>query len=400
MSQMKNRLASLDVIRGFAMLGILIMNVQSFSMPSAAYLNPRAYGDLNGINEFIWSVGHIFADLKFMTLFSILFGAGVILFCENAEQKSANVKKLHFKRMFGLLLFALIHSYLFWYGDILFYYSICGFIAYFFRNKSVRTLLVLSVVFMTVTTSYSLFFGASLKYLPPEVLQEISQNWKPSALNIEKEINAYHSSFSAIIPYRAKTTFMMQTLLFLTTFLWRITAMMFVGMALYKSQFFHLKWQMKSYKKMFIVNTLIGLVITVVGLKLMYMNDFSFEYGMFIGSQFNFLGSVFLAMSYATAIIFIVKFEKCVRLQNYFAAIGKTAFSNYFLQTLICTTIFYGYGLGYYGQFERWQQALLIAAIWTFQLIVSPLWLSKYRFGPLEWLWRSFTYGRFQPLKH
>jgi uncharacterized protein len=195
MSQQKNRLASLDVIRGFAMLGILIMNVQSFSMPSSAYFNPKSYGDLNGINEFIWVVGHIFADLKFMTLFSILFGAGVLLFCENAEEKVEGGKKLHFKRMVGLLFFGLMHGYLFWYGDILYNYAMCGFFVYFFRNKSIRTLLICSFVFMSIATTYSLFVGASIKYFPKETLLNISQFWSPSALEIEKELGAYRGSF-------------------------------------------------------------------------------------------------------------------------------------------------------------------------------------------------------------
>ena len=167
MPQSENRLASLDVMRGFAMLGILIMNIQSFSMPGAAYINPMAYGDMTGINELVWIFSHVFADLKFMTLFSILFGAGVILFCEKAEGKGKSARKFHFKRMLGLFIFGLVHSYLFWYGDILFFYSICGFIVYFFRHKSIRFLSIAAFMLVLIPTLFSLFTAFSLKYFHP-----------------------------------------------------------------------------------------------------------------------------------------------------------------------------------------------------------------------------------------
>jgi len=400
MSQPQKRLATLDVMRGFALLGILIMNIQSFSMPGAAYINPAAYGDLNGINLLVWMVSHVFADLKFLTLFSMLFGAGIILFCENATKKGANAKALHFKRMLGLFIFGLVHSYFFWYGDILFFYSICGFIAYFFRGKSIKFLLIGSIALMLIPSVYSLFMGFSLKYLPQEVLRSISENWKPSAVNIEQEISDYLGGFVSALQRRTKTTIFMQTYLFLSMFLWRITGAMFIGMALYKSRFFHLEWRPESYKKLFFITFPIGLVITLIGLVLLISYDFSFEYTMFIGNQFNFWGSLFLTVSYTTGVVLFVKSLKGLKTQEYLAAIGRTAFSNYFLQTLICTTIFYGYGFGFYGQIERWQQVLLVFAIWFFQLWLSPLWLKRFCYGPMEWLWRSFTYWKLQPMKY
>ena len=120
------RIRSLDVLRGFAVLGILIMNVQSFSMPGAAYLNPTAWGDLTGINLAVWLAGHVLADQKFLTLFSILFGAGVCLFAERAEARSGRSAAVHYRRMFWLLVFGLAHAYFLWVGDILVPYALCG----------------------------------------------------------------------------------------------------------------------------------------------------------------------------------------------------------------------------------------------------------------------------------
>lgn len=400
MSQLdKNRIATLDVMRGFAMLGILIMNIQSFSMPGAAYINPTAYGNFYGLNKVIWMFSHVFADLKFMTLFSILFGAGIILFCSNADNKGKNARWLHFKRMFGLLIFGLVHSYLFWYGDILFYYSICGFLAYFFRNKSIRYLSIGAIILMLIPTLYNLGMGMSLKYMPPEALQELSENWAPNAENIEKELAAYLGGFGSAFQFRVKTTVFMQTFLFLTVFLWRILGTMFIGMALFKSRFFHLEWTEGSYKRLVLISLPAGLVVTLLGLALLFKYSFSFEYGMFIGNQFNYLGSAFLALGYAAVVSLMVKSIKWPSFQNRLASIGKTAFSNYLLQTFICTTLFYGYGFGFFGQFERWQQACVVILVWIFQLWISPIWLAKFRSGPMEFLWRSFTYSKFQAMR-
>ena len=105
----KERIQSLDILRGIAILGILIMNIQSFAMPSSAYLNPASFGDLEGINYWVWVISHVFADQKFMTIFSILFGAGIVLVTQKAEQREGKSAKLHYKRTFWLLVIGLLH---------------------------------------------------------------------------------------------------------------------------------------------------------------------------------------------------------------------------------------------------------------------------------------------------
>ena len=138
---MKDRIVSLDVLRGVAVAGILIMNIQSFSMPSAAYINPTAYGDLTGLNKWIWIISHILASGKFMSIFSILFGAGVLIFIQNVQARGEKAFAFHFRRLGWLLLFGMIHGYLLWSGDILVCYSLCGMVIWFFRNSSSGKLL-------------------------------------------------------------------------------------------------------------------------------------------------------------------------------------------------------------------------------------------------------------------
>ena len=124
-TQVHERIQSLDIIRGIAILGILIMNIQSFSMPGSAYSNPMAFGDLNGINKWVWIISHVFADMKFMNIFSILFGAGIILVTSKSEMKTGKSAVLHYKRTIWLLIIGLFHAHLIWYGDILVTYALC-----------------------------------------------------------------------------------------------------------------------------------------------------------------------------------------------------------------------------------------------------------------------------------
>lgn len=131
-----HRIHSLDLLRGFAVLGILIMNITSFSQVNIAYMNPTIGAGLEGYNQYFHAFNYIFADTRFMSIFSILFGAGVVLFSNNAEAKSKRVGTLHYKRMFWLLLFGLLHAYFIWEGDILVAYAICGCLIYLLRKKN------------------------------------------------------------------------------------------------------------------------------------------------------------------------------------------------------------------------------------------------------------------------
>ncbi|NTV51300.1 MAG: hypothetical protein HGA69_00490 [Desulfobulbaceae bacterium] len=149
-TSLSERILSLDVLRGIAVLCILIMNIQSFSMIGAAYINPAAYGDLTGINKWVWILSHILASEKFMSIFSMLFGAGIILFTERAIAKERKPSALHYRRMFWLLVFGMLHAYLIWYGDILVAYSLCGMLAFVFRKMKPKKLIIFSSLFFIV----------------------------------------------------------------------------------------------------------------------------------------------------------------------------------------------------------------------------------------------------------
>ncbi len=147
----RERIFTLDVLRGFAVLGILPMNIQDFSMPGAAYLNPTAYGDLHGANYWVWLLSHLLADEKFMTIFSMLFGAGIFLMTSRIEAAGQPSAALHYRRMGWLVLFGLLHAYLLWSGDILFSYGVCGLLVFLFRKWRPRTSLIVGALSLAVT---------------------------------------------------------------------------------------------------------------------------------------------------------------------------------------------------------------------------------------------------------
>ena len=173
------RIPTLDVMRGFALLGILLMNIQSFSMIYAAYFNPASYGDLTGVHLWVWILSHLLADQKFMTLFSMLFGAGIVLMAERAEARGRRPAGLHYRRMLILILLGAIHAYLVWYGDILVVYGMSGLVVYLFWRRSWKTLLVMGVLMLSVSSSLYFLAGASLPQWPEEIREGFVHTWDP-----------------------------------------------------------------------------------------------------------------------------------------------------------------------------------------------------------------------------
>ena len=395
-TQHSERIVSLDILRGVAILGILIMNIQSMSMIGAAYLNPHAYGDFTGINKIIWIVSHIFADTKFITIFSILFGAGIILFTDRLKAKGVKSLNLHYRRTIWLLIIGLGHAYLLWYGDILVAYALCALWVVLLRNKKPKTLFIVGVIFIIVSLFFNILTGLALPSMDEAARQGIMQSWLPSSELITREINTYRGGFADQIGMRMQTAIWMQTFLFFFSIGWKVSGIMLIGMGLYKTGVLSAGKTNKFYRKLTIISLLIGFSIIGLGLYQHFRHEFSMEFSFFLGSQYNSFGSLFVALGYIGLIMLILKSFKKGILFNSLKAIGQTALSNYLIQTIICTFLFYGHGFGLFGKVERWQQILIVFGIWVLQMIVSPIWVKYYKFGPFEWLWRSLTYWKFQ----
>ena len=393
------RIESLDILRGFAILGILIMNIQSFAMPGAAYLNPTAYGDLEGINKWVWILSHVFADQKFMTIFSILFGAGVILVTQKAEAQRGRSAGLHYKRTFWLLVIGIVHAHIIWYGDILVPYAICALFVYFFRKKRPVTLLIVGLVFITIHTLIYGLFGISLENWPEEALESVKSSWIPAPDEIKSEIEAVTGPLAQQIQHNSESALFMETFVFPILYLWRAGGLMLVGMALYKWKILQGLKSKKFYLRGLLISWLIGFPIVIVGLVRNFDANWSFEYSMYFGSQYNYYGSLFVSFGYICLIMLFSQSKKGITIKKRVSAIGQMALTNYITQSVICVLIFYGVGFGLFGQVDRSTQILITFVIWIIQFGWSKAWLDRYQFGPLEWLWRSLTYGKIQPMK-
>jgi uncharacterized protein len=387
---------ALDFLRGFAILGILIMNIQSFSMPGAAYLNPAAYGDLTGANRWVWILSHVFADQKFMTIFSILFGAGIILVTDRAAQKTGRPAKLHYSRTFWLLIIGLIHAHLIWYGDILVPYALCAFFVYLFRKKSPRTLLILGLLFFSVHTLIYGFFGSSIAYWPQESLDSIKNSWQPDREFIQNEIAAVAGSLKEQVMHNSNSALMLETTVFLFMMFWRVTGLMLTGMAFYKLGVLSAKKSRSFYLRGMVFSWVLGFPLVVWGVVKNFEMGWTVEYSMFLGSQFNYWGSFLVSFGYICGLMLLAQSDRFKNIKKRLAAVGQMALTNYITQSLICVLIFFGAGFGLFGEIERTGQVLIMLGIWLLQLVWSPWWLSRYRFGPLEWAWRSLTYSQKQ----
>lgn len=394
----RERIVSLDVLRGFAVLGILAMNIWAFAMPSSAYAVPTTYGDLDGLDLWVYRVTHVLADLKFMAIFSMLFGAGIVLLTERRESRGESAKGLHYKRMGWLAVFGLAHGYLLWYGDILVLYAVCGLWVYLFRRARPSRLIFGGVALLAVGMVIGYVMDAVMGRLPSEQLAEFSAMMHPTGEQIQAELDAYRGGWLDQMSTRAAATFGFQTFGLLFFGLWRAGGLMLLGAGLYKTGFLSAAKPTTTYQAFVGLAALLGIPIIVVGMQYNFATGWPFP-GVFQGTQFNYVGSLLVALGWVSVIMLLCQSERLPWLTRSLAATGKMAFTNYIVQTVICTTIFYGHGFGLYGSVDRTGQLLIVVSIWVFQLVVSPIWLRHFRFGPLEWLWRSLVYGERQPMR-
>lgn len=393
------RIASLDVLRGFALLGILMVNIQSFGLIGAKYMNPLALGPLTGSSYWSWWTTHVFYDSKFMTIFSLLFGAGIVLMWEHSRDQSQSFGWLHYRRMFWLLLLGLAHAHLLWYGDILFLYAVCGAILYWLCGLRPTWLVLIGLLMLSIGSLNSILSGLSLPYWDEVQKNELLNDWQPSPERVESELEAYRGGWLQQMPNRTAAAIFMETFLVVFWGFWRAGGLMLIGMALYKWNVFAATRSLRFYTVGAIAGAIGGLSLIVFGVSQLEKHNWSFDYAFFLGSQYNYWGSPLLSFAYICLLMLLCRMELGTGLRDRLAAVGRMALSNYLLQTLLCTTLFYGHGFGWFGYRSRIELIGIVLVIWILQLSLSPIWLHRYRFGPMEWLWRCLSYFAWQPMK-
>ncbi|MFN3816293.1 DUF418 domain-containing protein [Brevundimonas sp.] len=387
-----DRLFSLDVVRGFAVLGILAVNAITFSMPEPVMMNPSLQpGGLEGEAAAAWQAMHVFFQDKMRTLFSMLFGASIFLI--GGDRSDLTRGKLLRKRLFWLGLFGLAHGLFFWFGDILLLYALTGLVVLLVRSWSAKRLLIVGVTLNLVLSALYVGIIAMMRMAPPEAMDGIGWDTTPEQLSVM--IAAYQGS--ALETTLTVMSAWVAVVPFMAIFLIPATAaLMMIGMGLFKAGFLAGRAPAWVY----------GLFIALGAGSLWLINV---EASALIASGFPLVetmmrpANTFLAplvsLAYASALILLARFGLKLILTP-LARAGQMAFTNYLTQTLIMTTLFYGgRGLGYFGQVGWPDLWLFIIGIWVVQLIWSPLWLSRFSMGPLEWVWRRLTYGKGVALK-
>jgi uncharacterized protein len=400
------RLITLDVIRGIAVMGIFSVNVVGMAMIEAAYFYPPAYGFDGLANRIMWAANFILVDGKMRSLFSILFGASMLLVIERAEAVGRSPANTHFARMGALLLIGLIHFYAIWWGDILTLYALTGALAYLFWRLPAGAMLTIAVALFAwhaapriadVPGRISAYEAAFSDTAPEaaEVRRDELSRAIPDAEAIARDKAAHASPIA-----HARTILSDQPFLPLEHFgfLWAETlALMLLGMWGYRSRFLAGGWSERAYRTSAVIGIGIGLAgFTALAVWVMASGFRIPE----TTTAFNSLSIPFrpvMALGYAALIILL--FRRPGALRDRFAAVGRTAFTNYIGTSLIGMLVFFRTGLGLYGELSRAEAWLLVPVVWAIMLIWSKPWLDRFAYGPLEWVWRSLARWELQPMR-
>jgi len=416
------RLIAIDTLRGIAVLGILVMNIYAFAMPFVAYQNPLAYGGSEWYNLGTWFFTHIFFDQKFMTIFSMLFGAGLVMMMTRAQARGSAYGSTWYRRNFWLLLIGAAHGYLLWVGDILFHYAVVGMLIYPLRNRTPRTLISTGCVLLLFGMLMAYAGGSQMLNLQAssaevlalqdagekltEAQSAILDQWnemaifmKPPEEQVAEDMAAYTGDYKGMFQHRATTVVMMQTQGLIGFVLWRVGGLMLIGMAFMKLGIISGQRSTSFYRRMMMFGYGLGLPGTLYSAWSLQAHQWDMTYIFRTGGQANYVASILVAFGHIALVMLIFKSGGLTRMMDRFAAVGRMAFTNYLMHSIILTTVFYGYGFGFFGQVERAWQMAIVAAVLSFQLWLSPLWLTHFRFGPAEWLWRSLTYWHLQSMR-
>jgi uncharacterized protein len=403
------RILMLDVVRGVAVMGILAMNIVGFAMPFPAYMNPIAFGYESGADLVSWVFSFIFIDGKMRGLFSFLFGASTLLVIERAAASGASPARVHYARMLWLLVFGLMHFYFIWFGDILSLYAMVGLALFFFRNKSVKQLIVWGCIFtfvqllifaiLTAGTFY-LSHVASLPNPDPRNVAEwqelqkefgvMSSEWKATKLGLH--LGPYAGLVNDRLIRQMDVPFTSVLM-----FGWETLAYMLFGMAALKSGFFRGEWEATRYRKWAATGFAIGIPVYALLAYVLVRDDFSVPMIMAVSMAATVPFRPVMVVAIAALVIILARSGG--RLVARIAAAGRAAFTNYLGTSILMTTSFYGYGFGLYGELSRVELWLVVVAMWVLMLLWSKPWLDRFQYGPLEWLWRSLSRMSLQPMR-
>jgi uncharacterized protein len=404
-----DRIATLDIVRGIAVMGILAMNIVAFAMPMAAYMNPLAYGSEATIDFAVYAFNFVLIDGKMRGLFSFLFGASMLLVIQRAEAKGESAAAVHYRRMLVLLLFGAIHFYLIWFGDILFGYATIGMVAFFFRKKEPKALIIIGIGLVLLQLLMMLGMAAQVRDLAPQVAQpgasaEVLRQWNemtawvrvPSTAEINEQMGLILGPWTGVAQSQL-TKHTLDPLFFSIMFGPETLAYMLFGMAALKSGFLTGKWTDAEYRRAAIRGYAISLPFYLLLVWLIFRANFGVLALMTYAMVATVLVRPFMIPAVAALVILLTR--KGGWVTQRIAAAGRAAFTNYLGTSIIMTAVFYGWGFGQFGELGRAQLWLVVIGMWMVMLAWSKPWLERFEYGPLEWLWRSLARGSLQPMR-
>lgn len=425
----QHRIVALDVLRGFALLGIFLVNMQSFAMPLGTLFGGPELLAQPWTEQIAWAVIRVFCQSKFIALFSLLFGMGLVVGLLRSEAWGRRFVPLYLRRLGVLALFGLTHALLLWYGDILFLYAALGMALLLLRNLEPKWLLMIGglmlIIGITLTSGWELLSvwmeqhearvaGAAADPPPPAVTpthdpDERRLEWWRAMYHAgldpydpvwqRAESEAYQSGpFSEAFAFRA-VTFALSLVGAAMSFGWNVGAFFVFGMALMKVEFFHPK-RRTLHKWLAMIGLGLGLPLELLSTWMIWQSHHGHIWSYVLGVMLHGAGSVSVCFGYLGLLTLVVSAGRMRWLTSPLAYAGRMALSNYLLQSLIATGIMYWWGLGLFGQVGRPAQMGLVVIIFSLQVLFSVAWLRAFRFGPMEWLWRSLTYAKWQPLRH
>lgn len=388
----------LDVLRGFALLGVLLANMVSHSGYFFLSETGKAALDTAHTDHIVEWIEHFLIDGKFYSLFSMLFGIGFALQLKRASELDLNFVSRFRRRLLIMFLFGLMHAVFLYVGDILTVYALTGLFLILFRNSSNKFLLRSAVLFTILPLiQYAIFWGINL-YNPPEpVVQQEGPRFFDQLI-----LSYQNGTFFEIIQNNiGGLIFGRYPDLIFTGRFFRVLAMFLVGFYVAKNMLYtNLEANRPFIRKVMIWGALIGIPCNIILAMMMTTNAYyNFELLGIIQPLVYAFGVPALCLFYTSAIALWFSNPDGAKRLMIFAPVGQLALTNYLMQSLICVFIFMGYGLGLAATLGPFNLTLIALAIYTFQVIFSHVWIKYFRFGPMEWLWRSLTYGKIQPFR-
>ncbi|EMF0718461.1 DUF418 family protein [Citrobacter freundii] len=370
------RNVTLDFIRGVAILGILLLNISAFGLPKAAYLNPAWYGNITLSDAWTWAVLDLFAQVKFLTLFALLFGAGLQMLLPRGKRWIQS-------RLTLLVLLGFIHGLVFWDGDILLAYGLIGLICWrLIRDApSVKSLFNTGVLLYLVGIGVLLLLGVISG-------SETSRAWTPdaSALLYEK----YWKVNGGMEAVSNRVDMLSNSLLALgAQYGWQLAGMMLLGAALMRSGWLKGQYSLQHYRRTGVLLVIIGIAINLPAIIAQWQLGWAYRWCAFLLQTPRELSAPFQTIGYAALMFGFWPQLSRLKAVIAIACVGRMALTNYLLQTLICTTLFYQFGL--FMKFDRLELLWFVIPVWGINLLFSVIWLRFYRQGPVEWLWRQLT---------